>query len=191
MSSSAPNAEATRLVLTAVGASFAGAALAIGIMSRMLNNNNDGAASSDDQYNSMTQRKRSSSFIFEEPETSRLTRSGSSPVLFPHNHEEKMRRLVAARAAVDEENSLPRQSVTVRVPATSANMGPGCKLSCVCLFLFVCRRFWGPVCCCVMGVGGLLSSILDLNRIFIRLVEHRRHDRNGRRLVVRSYRGTQ
>ena len=123
MSSGSSNAETTRLVLTAVGASFAGAALAIGIMSRMLNNNNN---NSDDQYNSISQRKRSSSFIFEDPESS-LIRQSSSAVLFPHNHEEKMRRLVAARAAVDEENSLPRQSVTVRVPATSANMGPGCK----------------------------------------------------------------
>ena len=126
MSSGSSNAETTRLVLTAVGASFAGAALAIGIMNRMLNNNNNNNNNnSDDQYNSMSQRKRSSSFIFEDPEASLIR--PSSAVLFPHNHEEKMRRLVAARAAVDEENSLPRQSVTVRVPATSANMGPGCE----------------------------------------------------------------
>ena len=122
MSSSSPNAETTRLVLTAVGASFAGAALAIGIMSRMLKDKED----STDQYN-MFPRKRSSSFIFEDPEAS-LARRESAGVLFPHNHEEKMRRLVAARAAVEDENSLPRQSVVVRVPATSANMGPGCEL---------------------------------------------------------------
>jgi len=56
-----------------------------------------------------------------------MVRRGSSTILFPHNHEEKMRRQVAARAAVEEENTMPRRSVTVRVPATSANMGPGCK----------------------------------------------------------------
>ena len=36
-----------------------------------------------------------------------------------------MRRRIAARVAVDEENRVPRKSVPVRVPATSANMGPG------------------------------------------------------------------
>jgi hypothetical protein len=67
------------------------------------------------------------SLIFEDP----LKNESSSNlnVLFPHNHEEKMRRQIAARAAVEEENVMPRRSVTVRVPATSANMGPGCKLS--------------------------------------------------------------
>ena len=50
-----------------------------------------------------------------------------SDILFPHNHEEKMRRRVAQRVVVEEENKTPRDSVTVRVPATSANVGPGCK----------------------------------------------------------------
>jgi len=36
-----------------------------------------------------------------------------------------MRRRIAARMAVEDENSQPRQSVTVRVPASSANCGPG------------------------------------------------------------------
>jgi homoserine kinase len=48
-------------------------------------------------------------------------------ILFPHNHEEKMKRRIAARVSVEEENMTPRQSVTVRVPATSANVGPGCE----------------------------------------------------------------
>lgn len=39
------------------------------------------------------------------------------------NHEAKMRRRL--RASVEEENLTPRESVTVRVPATSANVGPG------------------------------------------------------------------
>lgn len=122
---SVPNAEMTRLILTAVGASFAGAALAIGVMSRVLNKKEQ----EQQDYNSFTIRKRSGSFIFEDPDKAA---TGSSGVLFPHNHEEKMRRLIAARAAVDEENSLPRQSVTVRVPATSANMGPGCEYWMIC-----------------------------------------------------------
>ena len=49
--------------------------------------------------------------------------------IFPHNHEERMRRQIAARQVVEEENAMARDSVTVRVPATSANMGPGCKCS--------------------------------------------------------------
>lgn len=36
-----------------------------------------------------------------------------------------MRRRIATRVSVEEENSTPRTSVTVRVPATSANVGPG------------------------------------------------------------------
>ena len=36
-----------------------------------------------------------------------------------------MRRRIAARMTIEEENSQPRQSVTVRVPASSANCGPG------------------------------------------------------------------
>lgn len=71
------------------------------------------------------------SYIFED---NSISESGNS-IVFPFNHEEKMRRLVAARAAVEEDNILPRQSVTVRVPATSANMGPGCK----CYTLLHCR----------------------------------------------------
>jgi hypothetical protein len=51
----------------------------------------------------------------------------SDSFLLPHNHEEKMRRRIAARVAVEADNMTPRNSVTVRVPATSANMGPGCK----------------------------------------------------------------
>ena len=68
-----------------------------------------------------------------------------SAVLMPHQYEEKMRKRIAARVAVENENNLTRDSVTVRVPATSANVGPGCEcavplsrprrfLSCVCAF---------------------------------------------------------
>jgi homoserine kinase len=57
-----------------------------------------------------------------------LSRNDSEQLLFPHNHEEKMRRRIATRYTIEEENNLPRNSVTVRVPATSANVGPGCTL---------------------------------------------------------------
>jgi homoserine kinase len=63
-----------------------------------------------------------SSFIYE---NNNLEGNKDSSIVFPHNHEEKMRRRIAARVAVDEENRVPRKSVPVRVPATSANMGPG------------------------------------------------------------------
>lgn len=36
-----------------------------------------------------------------------------------------MQRKIALRSSVEEENMRPRRLVTVRVPATSANMGPG------------------------------------------------------------------
>ena len=65
----------------------------------------------------------------------------SESVIFPHNHEEKMRRRIAARVAVEEDNLTPRTSVTVRVPATSANLGPGCEFTMSlmkCCLLFMC-----------------------------------------------------
>ncbi|GMI18176.1 hypothetical protein TrLO_g9902, partial [Triparma laevis f. longispina] len=42
-----------------------------------------------------------------------------------HQHEEKMSRKVGLRASVEQENAVPRDLVVVRVPATSANIGPG------------------------------------------------------------------
>jgi len=64
-------------------------------------------------------RPQRNSFIYEHQP------SESTGILFPYNHEEKMRRRIAARVAVEEDNMTPRNSVTVRVPATSANVGPG------------------------------------------------------------------
>jgi homoserine kinase len=125
---SSPQSDTTRLVLTAVGASFAGAALAIVAMSRMIHNkgSKDDATEDSNMWSPLARNR--NSFIYEDSaDTGNMMRSSSSSVLFPHNHEEKMRRLVTARAAVEDENSQPRQSVTVRVPATSANMGPGCE----------------------------------------------------------------
>jgi len=54
-----------------------------------------------------------------------IKRESSEAMLFPHNHEAKMRRRIATRYTIEEENNLRRDSVTVRVPATSANVGPG------------------------------------------------------------------
>jgi hypothetical protein len=77
------------------------------------------------------QRRRSNlppTFISSEVQEVGLERHNSeASLLFPHNHEEKMRRRVATRYYIEEENNTPRDSVTVRVPATSANIGPGCK----------------------------------------------------------------
>lgn len=70
------------------------------------------------------------SFIFQDPEydiaaSANSAATTSTTVLMPHSHEERMRRRIAGRMAVEDENSQPRQSVTVRVPASSANCGPG------------------------------------------------------------------
>ena len=154
MSFSSPNAETTRLILTAVGASFAGAALAIGVMSRMLKSQDDN--NYNDPYGPGGMRKRSGSFIFEDPEVSLSQRGGSSSnVLFPHNHEEKMRRLIATRASVEDENSVPRQLVVVRVPATSANMGPGCEYN----TMQASKQEVGVICC---GIARRVADIVNL-----------------------------
>jgi homoserine kinase len=64
------------------------------------------------------------------PEEDILT---SQAFLMPHNHEKKMARRVEIQAnsgnyidtADDGEDAIERDSVTVKVPGTSANMGPG------------------------------------------------------------------
>lgn len=55
----------------------------------------------------------------------RLTRSNSGNVLLSFNHEKKMKKRIETRETIEEENRAPRSRVTVKVPATSANMGPG------------------------------------------------------------------
>jgi hypothetical protein len=107
----------TKLMATAAGAAIAGAALAVAAMKM--------TASKSEGDSSFTTLKKNVSFIYEDKESDLV--GGGSKLLFPHNHEEKMRRRISTRAAVEEENLAPRRSVTVRVPATSANMGPGCK----------------------------------------------------------------
>jgi hypothetical protein len=119
MSSSSDN---SKLIATAIGAAVAGAAMGVATM-KLLERN--AAKQSEFPMETLAEgRKRVSSTIFEDP-----YEKGSNPdtIVFPHNHEEKMRRRVMARALVEEDNVMPRNSVTVRVPATSANMGPGCE----------------------------------------------------------------
>ena len=116
MSNSSSNNN-NQLFGTAVAAAAAGAALAYAAMTMSQKNNE----TRDFEY------EKRKSFIYEDPNNDSFKRSSSENILFPHSHEEKMRRRIAQRYAVEEENSAPRNKVTVKVPATSANMGPGCK----------------------------------------------------------------
>jgi homoserine kinase len=99
-----------KLVITAISAAVAGAALAYTALK----------LSEKKQKLPEAATRARPSIIYDKEERA------SQNVLFPHNHEEKMRRRIAARVAVEEDNLTPRRSVTVRVPATSANVGPGC-----------------------------------------------------------------
>ena len=131
-----------KLIATAVGAAAAGAGLAVLAMKMIdsSNSTNKNDYRSKNQHygqdyrnvimndNSMLMRdpsERSNSMTGAGPPG--IARTDSEQLLFPHNHEEKMRRRIATRYTIEEENNLPRNSVTVRVPATSANVGPGCK----------------------------------------------------------------
>lgn len=113
--------DSSKLILTAVSAAVAGAAVSAALMTWL----NQNRKSSDDNHHVgiKSNNERRTSYLIEDSNTSR----SDLTLLFPHNHEEKMRRQIATRHAVEEDNSMPRRSVTVKVPATSANMGPGCK----------------------------------------------------------------
>ena len=125
--------ENSKLVATAVGAAAAGAALAV--MALKMSESKE----ADNTY-SMNRPSRPT-VLMNEPTPaipdSQIQRTDSSGLLFPHNHEEKMRRRIATRYQIESENSSPRESVTVRVPATSANVGPGCKSSSINLSLLL------------------------------------------------------
>lgn len=111
--SSTPKQE---LIATAVAAAAAGAAIAYAAIKAQ--------DKKETIYKSPNTRMSMNSLIINDASTDpRL----QSDILFPHNHEEKMKRRIAQRVSVEEENKTPRNSVTVRVPATSANIGPGCK----------------------------------------------------------------
>ena len=134
MSSSSHN-ETSKLVLTAVGAALTGAAIAMAAMRYTE------VIKKKDEYNvpyHVPQSQRNS-LIFARDESE--NGGGGQAILFPHNHEEKMRRTIAARALVEEDNFHPRDSVTVRVPATSANMGPGCTCFHVQIFVMFSTEF--------------------------------------------------
>jgi len=102
-----------KLIATAVGAAVAGAAVAVAAMK--LSERKREPISPRHIYNPKT------TYVFDD------NLEDVEGIVLPHNHEEKMRRRIAARVAVEEDNMTPRRSVTVRVPATSANVGPGCK----------------------------------------------------------------
>jgi hypothetical protein len=110
----------SKLLATALGAAVAGAA--IGITAMKLTSKTAAAAAPSQGRDAMGNSSIRNSYIFEDPSS-----TNNKTVVFPHNHEERMRRKMTARAIVEEDNFVPRKSVTVRVPATSANMGPGCK----------------------------------------------------------------
>lgn len=124
------SSENTRLIVTAVGAAITGAAIAVTFLSWRDKRDRAIEKTFRDNINnrpSVIYLDESGRATADELAAVARSRSSNTTVLFPHNHEEKMRRQIAARAAVEEENTMPRRSVTVRVPATSANMGPGCK----------------------------------------------------------------
>ena len=106
--------DTTKLVVTAVSAAVAGAALGVAALKLW-----------EKKESSHLYPQNQKPVFYKEKIMSDLDDSSNS-LLFPHNHEEKMRRRIAARTIVEEDNFQPRDSVTVRVPASSANMGPGC-----------------------------------------------------------------
>lgn len=112
-----------KLLITAAGAAVAGATISFALTQYFASKQRMSNDSHGNYDPTGARRYHRTSYIYE----AGTSESAPNSIVFPHNHEEKMRRLVAARAAVEEDNSLPRQSVTVRVPATSANLGPGCK----------------------------------------------------------------
>lgn len=119
------------MVATAVGAAAAGAGLAVLAM-KMIESSSSSAKSNRgkyDDYDPHNRPARPSVLINESLQEYELRRETSEHMLMPHNHEEKMRRRIATRYTIEEENNLPRNSVTVRVPATSANVGPGCTFT--------------------------------------------------------------
>lgn len=128
---SSSSSDNTKLATTAILAGSLGAAISYYLLQKKLKSSttNNYSSSTDVRHplNSKT------SFIFQDPEydigydinSSIKSENNDTTVLMPHSHEERMRRRIAARMAVEDENSQPRQSVTVRVPASSANCGPG------------------------------------------------------------------
>jgi hypothetical protein len=162
MSSSSTSSDATKLFVTAVGAAIAGAALTFGITTYANNRKKDRTLAYYEKSLNISNNK-PTTYIYEDGANSSCLdtslNSKQTAVILPHNHEERMRRIISARASVEDDNAIPRRSVTVRVPATSANMGPGCtyyprvfyihiiylKSIVTCLLLFVLYRHSLPL----------------------------------------------
>lgn len=117
-------------VAIAAGSALVGAALAVGAMKMMEKKGGGDKVASFDKlsqdrpsivFSAGDLHSKRSSYIFNDEES-------LPTILFPHNHEDKMKMRISQRVAVEQEHSLPRCSVTVKVPATTANMGPGCEL---------------------------------------------------------------
>jgi homoserine kinase len=115
-----------KLLVTAVAAAAAGAAMAVAAM-KISSRKERSTYNPYSPYSNPRMHPNPSSFIFDDPERENMTEASKrgSTVLMPHQYEEKMKKRIAARVAVEDENRAPRNSVTVRVPATSANVGPG------------------------------------------------------------------
>ena len=115
MSGTRGSADKQFIAAVAAGSAVAGAAIAVAAMKMLSKNNN------------LERKSRSSVALYNQDKDDYIVMTRKeSQVILPHNHEEKMRRRIAQRVAVEQENSTPRKSVTVKVPATSANFGPGC-----------------------------------------------------------------
>eukprot|EP00555_Chaetoceros_dichaeta_P006830 CAMPEP_0198275868 /NCGR_PEP_ID=MMETSP1447-20131203/65002_1 /TAXON_ID=420782 /ORGANISM="Chaetoceros dichaeta, Strain CCMP1751" /LENGTH=426 /DNA_ID=CAMNT_0043970773 /DNA_START=534 /DNA_END=1814 /DNA_ORIENTATION=- len=112
MPSSAASTNA--LISTALVAASAGAFLSYTVL-KIKERNNASTTST-----SITKKDSTSNIT---TTTNERSFSDNNKVLMSHQYEEKMNRRI--RAAVEEDNVVPRDSVTVRVPATSANVGPG------------------------------------------------------------------
>jgi homoserine kinase len=121
MSSSSSGVGKDQLVTTAIASALAGAALAWTAVKYQ----QKPKPTQLEKENKQLGRPSRKSLIIGSESADDLRKNSDSDIIFPHNHEEKMRRRIASRVAIDADNSKPRNSVTVRVPATSANMGPG------------------------------------------------------------------
>jgi homoserine kinase len=132
------SSDSNKLILTAVGAALGGAAISFAAFNYLQQKKE--LKESREALMKAYRPSFVSSLLDDIPE------QRSSSVILPHNHEEKMRRRIAARVAIEEDNLTPRNSVTVRVPATSANMGPGCEFLSPCAMLSEPTRILSNLC---------------------------------------------
>jgi hypothetical protein len=130
-----PNSADKQFIATvAAGSAVAGAAMAVAAMKLLLKNDDNkrggsSEAAAHNLHNPNFPTHSSMTLFNDDQDDIAIMARNDSKVILPHNHEEKMRRRVAQRVAVEQEHSTPRRSVTVKVPATSANFGPGCMYS--------------------------------------------------------------